>query len=1164
MNDFRGHVLTFAYNEAGLIESVTDGVATVLFSYSGGRLVSVTAADGAVTTYSYTVTDPLFGGLMTARTLPEGNTPYTQTYDALGRVIAQTDAYGNTYTLAYEPGRTEVTAPDGSTMAHTHDDGGRLTSFTDEAGGTANIDYDADGRRTGVTDRLGGTNTVAHEAVGHNPALLSFADGSSASISYTPHTVDGITFTDIEQITFPDGSQDVRIHDGAGNVLSHTGRTGATAAYTYGDAGLLASVTNAVGGTFEFSHAFDYTLASLEDPAGNLITFDYDHADRVTAVNYFGSGSIFHDYDAAGRLTATMDEAGNTTLYDYDGNGNLVSVTDPLGAATAYSYDLMDRLVMVTDALGSTASRTYDAMGRVATATGRDGATLVYTYDARGNLAQVTGPEGYDWRYTHDAEGSVLTERDPLGNVRQIERDPLGQITKITSPRLAATTITVDAISRPVGLRDPLGNEIELEYDDNSRLVRAAQLGAANPELLLTRDGLGNVIEERDPAGGVWESIYDTQGRLERERDPLGAETAYEYNTRNLISRVTFPGGLGTLDQTYTPDGMIAQKSFSDGTVIDFGYDAARQPVTATGVTLAWDARGDLVDSNGIVIARDGAGRIATVTYAPGKGVEYAYDARGRLTSVSDWAGGGATFAYDAAGRRTAITRSNGTVTTFVHDADGAVTGITDALEGTTLLSHALVRDLKGNVARATRTGMLAAAPADGEETATFDAAARDNAATHDALGRVTARGDWAYTWDLAGRMTSYVHGVETVSFTYDGFGHMVARTEGADTTAYTWNYAMQFPALSVEDRGAGGTTYYVYAPRGALLYAIDAGSGARLFHHFDEAGNTVALTNDAGAVTDRYVYSPFGEVIGREGSSGNLFTWQGEIGHIDEDGTGLYLMRARWYEAGRGRFLSRDPARRSNLPVENNPYGYARANPVNFIDPRGTRAKVIGTGIHTDIEVDIWDGNQVIGKLQMGFYPKVYKNQSSTCEVLAAGPQAVLSPWGAKSIFKTTVNLGGGVSDTAAATDVVLNEGREADLRLAREMLKGLGYDPGDGDVAETFRKLLREKGGGRKSFTTYLDASSYGGYQVFTQVCNDFTDDMLDVYYGYNWYFGPIWFGNGWTGHDNGLIQDLKAHEERMKNLSRGIGGTLSKLLSPDNVAAALDLVNQIPLPW
>ncbi len=63
---------------------------------------------------------------------------------------------------------------------------------------------------------------------------------------------------------------------------------------------------------------------------------------------------------------------------------------------------------------------------------------------------------------------------------------------------------------------------------------------------------------------------------------------------------------------------------------------------------------------------------------------------------------------------------------------------------------------------------------------------------------------------------------------------------------------------------------------------------------------------------------------------SDNPFQYTGR----ENDGTGLYYYRARYYDADVGRFVSEDPIRFAGGDV--NFYAYVGNNPVNMIDPFG------------------------------------------------------------------------------------------------------------------------------------------------------------------------------------------------------------------------------------
>jgi RHS repeat-associated protein len=123
------------------------------------------------------------------------------------------------------------------------------------------------------------------------------------------------------------------------------------------------------------------------------------------------------------------------------------------------------------------------------------------------------------------------------------------------------------------------------------------------------------------------------------------------------------------------------------------------------------------------------------------------------------------------------------------------------------------------------------------------------------------------------------------------------------------------------------------------------AADGTVRFYHADALGSIIALTDGNGAVRTQYNYSPFGvtQVIGE--ASENLFQFTAR----ENDGTGLYYYRARYYSPEMGKFISEDPigfAAGSNFyaysdsvgkpPFDTNLYSYALNSPTNHVDPTG------------------------------------------------------------------------------------------------------------------------------------------------------------------------------------------------------------------------------------
>jgi RHS repeat-associated protein len=193
------------------------------------------------------------------------------------------------------------------------------------------------------------------------------------------------------------------------------------------------------------------------------------------------------------------------------------------------------------------------------------------------------------------------------------------------------------------------------------------------------------------------------------------------------------------------------------------------------------------------------------------------------------------------------------------------------------------------------------------------------------------------FAWDGASRLTKIDAGtIDETTLAYDGLGDVTTRSRGGTTTNYFYHHAITLHPLVAENSG-GSMRYYVWTPRGTLLWCTEpAGAGPR-FYHYDRIGSTLALTDRGGAITDTYAYTPYGERLGQTGTSTQPFTFAGAFG-IRGEGA-FYQMRARYYDPLTARFLSRDIAPpRLHDPRTLDPYLYALGNPTNYVDRDGAK----------------------------------------------------------------------------------------------------------------------------------------------------------------------------------------------------------------------------------
>ena len=98
--------------------------------------------------------------------------------------------------------------------------------------------------------------------------------------------------------------------------------------------------------------------------------------------------------------------------------------------------------------------------------------------------------------------------------------------------------------------------------------------------------------------------------------------------------------------------------------------------------------------------------------------------------------------------------------------------------------------------------------------------------------------------------------------------------------------------------------------------------------------GDVVNLTDKEGKVTKSYRYDAFGVEISPDSEDVNVFRFCGE--YYDKETATVYL-RARYYQASTGRFISRDSCSgKKSDPLSLNLYTYCRNNPISYVDPSG------------------------------------------------------------------------------------------------------------------------------------------------------------------------------------------------------------------------------------
>ena len=921
---------------------------------------------GDVTRFEYT---PNGFHEMTRVILPEGNAHRTHVYAETNlngvtrsRVVSQVSAEGLTTVFSPSPTAAVMTVqyPDGSTWEFEHTSHHSLpVGITDALGNTIDIEKNENEQITRVADRLGNVTSYGYHPGSGKLSVVTNARGDNVTCSYSPQTqsitnpanaeVVDCVFYDLIRIDWPEGSTDRFGYDGHGNVTDHIDAGGHEWSYTYDARGRLLTVTTPLGGVKTYTYYLDGTLASSTDTDTGVTTYQYDSAKRLRRVIHPDTTDVRIGYDVLNRVRAITNENGSVWQYDYDRNGNLVGVVDPLGNATSYEYDALDRLGKVTNRLAKVTGYEYDGLNRIVTET-LPGGTITnrYDYDALGRLERVIDGQGSEWRYRYDAVGRRTALIDPLSRTNRWAYDALGNITSSVDRLESVTRYEYDAMSRITRVTDPLSREMRYEYDPRSLLTNVTQgaIGSAGYEY----DALGRLSRITDPDGEAWTFGRTGMGRLQSFQDPLLRITQHQYDLRGRRFLTLYPDTTVGLTR-FDPAGNVTNRTLPGGLTLTYEYDALDRLVRTEDLELAYDAEGHVTNTTSGPVSYganyDDVGRLSGTVYSMGSTnltISYGYDSGYKIHDFPVWIRSEEVLEVEIGGVHNSahelmqITRTNstGASTTLTRDGAGRISRIRDG----GFLDLQYTYDAAGQVVSSGVTAPLDAASllSNRVDGFSYDAAAQVDSPgyAYDARGRLTNAPTHTYEWDGASRLIA----ADAARYEYDGLGNLIERVEAGQTNRYYYNHAIAGTPLVAEQDGNTGQflRYYVWTPRGRLLWLYDVGTSNVFHYHFDLNGSTMALSDTNGTVTDAYAYTPFGRLLGHTGWSRQPFTFVGGLGvRQDGDSGEIYQMRARYYDSASARFLSTEPGwPQLGHPQEASPYQYALNRPVALSDATG------------------------------------------------------------------------------------------------------------------------------------------------------------------------------------------------------------------------------------
>ncbi|GGC23017.1 PAAR-like domain-containing protein [Pseudoduganella buxea] len=883
-----------SYRARAIRTTTVDGCGEVGMNYVNADTTLVTEADGGVLEYQFN-------------------------HDWLIVEVRRIGVDGKTISLGRREWNTDGKLvadidPAGNTSRYTYDERGNLASVTDALGNITLLSYTADNQLERETDALGHTTTFAYDKRGN---VVEHRD--------------------------PLGRVSRQEYDEAGRLRAIVDAKGGRKRIEYDTHGRMSAYTDCSGLSTLYRYDDQGRLVELVDAAGQSTRFEYSRYGDLTACQYPDGTSERFRFDIDGRLLEYLNGKNQPTRYAYNGHGLPIERTDANGNVVRYRYDRALRVVELVNSNEESYRFSYDAESRLQSETAFDGKTTRYTYDRAGHLI-ARDVNGLRTEYARDslgqldatvnADGSVRYAFDPLGQLigtrsayaeHRFRYDAVGQMIderaayRRVRPMTPEHEAPYDIALRMTHEYDELGNRIRTTLP-NGRVIDTQRYGSGHWHGTLwngtaivdiERDRLHREVERRagNNGGLLTHRAFDPQSRLVAislcQGDEVLHRRQYAYDRAGNLERIN-DLRRGTTRYEYDPVGQLRVAVHPNLTEV-FAFDPAGNLLEPeTRVNGVFDTRPDRLTEQ--PLPGSPVPRLAAVTQNLLRrylGHEYEYDTQGntvrKIVRVADSANdvGEMAMAYDAEARLTQVERASGALAltaTYTYDPFGrriAKHVVMDGVSRTTYFvwdGDTLCQEIRDD---GTTTFLY--------EPDTFVPLAR----IESAADRPSLNPDQIHLHEVRAWLPPHPP--------HDPRAHVGAWQQDRDRAA---KYRCDMQRLNRQE------------------LASDAAREDKIWHYTcDHIGSPLELYDSTGDLAWAARYRTWGRVTRIAGSQVNQpLRFQGQY---EDEETGLFYNRYRYYDPHCGRYLTQDPI---GLAGGRNFYQYV-ASPTTHIDPLGLLA---------------------------------------------------------------------------------------------------------------------------------------------------------------------------------------------------------------------------------
>ncbi|MCE3203467.1 RHS repeat domain-containing protein [Paenibacillus sonchi] len=875
------------------------------------------------------------------------------------------------------------------TESYSYNEYGRVKTYTNPKNETTNYFYE------NIPGDVRKVSKIIIEKPMDNGLVSRVTTTYGSQYNYGFPTEEVSDFTNISatgQKTASSTKKQISYDMGSGKVIEVTDAADKKTKYTYDQLGRVITityptVTNLNGVQYDsedqFTYTRDFAISSIFDAQNKGTYYLRVNSKRKYtqksngAVTYLSNKNSYYDGFGSLRLEQILD-TGAVTQYHLDDLGRAVYVIDPVGNTTTVSFDAWGEQIEATDSFGNLHVTQNNKFRRqidtyiveasnVAAYRSNPTAALRTSYKVQkydqwkqviSNAAYVNWPSLFPMvmeLYRYDIAGNIIGYTDPNNNLNSDG---------------VTTKFTYDTLNRLTSVKDALDQITNYQYDRNGQITQTTvQANASSTPVVLKSkeyNELGMLINKKDASSQNENKTYNTLGLLQKGVDRNSTVFDYQYDETQQLVRSTLTGNGGniqkssfilgsdgiknnknelvvngvTSSQTTTIDSIqrvstISSTSTGYSASAGYVYDKANRTTqfksTLNGVGSFYTnyqyskTRLDKVQTDGQTTLNGAATVNASYEYFPNgqiKTITYPTLADGRILRT--------TYTYDGLNRmytmKNTINTSELSSYLYVYDFNGNITLVEETLD------NGLEKTKKTTGYTYDKLNRLIGIKRSDGGTTQYTYDLQGNRQTVTDIGTIPNEiADTSFTYDLQNTLIGVTKNSSTISFNYLPSNLRYQKKKDAVTTQYNYNSSGQ---VISETRSDGQKANYIRGDR--LLVKKDVTGAQDYYYLYNGHGDVVQILNNVGAVVNSYAYDAWGNITNQTEGIRNSFKYSGEM--YDEE-TGLYYLRARYYDPGIGRFLNEDTYEgQIDNPLSLNLYTYVHNNPLIYSDPSGHR----------------------------------------------------------------------------------------------------------------------------------------------------------------------------------------------------------------------------------